>query len=132
MLNNRAQIINIIFIRFFFNEWEVNWDRIIRAPHVKILEKQPFADVFQTGLLKNFTNFTGKHLCWSLFLTKLQTFRPTTLLKRDFNTGVFLRNLWKFLKHLFLQNASGACFWYYFGIINNCQYSCTFFFKELQ
>ena len=24
------------------------------------------------GVLKNFSNFTGKHLCWSLFLIKLQ------------------------------------------------------------
>ena len=42
------------------------------------------------GVLKKFANLTGKHLCWSLFLIKLQAFRPATLLKRDFNTGVFL------------------------------------------
>ena len=35
-------------------------------------------------------NFTGKHLCWSLFLIKSVAFRPVTLLKRDSNTGVFL------------------------------------------
>ena len=33
---------------------------------------QSFADVLQNDVLKNFTNFTGKHLCWSLFLIKLQ------------------------------------------------------------
>ena len=27
---------------------------------------------FKIGVLKNFVNFTGKHLCWSLFLIKLQ------------------------------------------------------------
>ena len=27
---------------------------------------------FKIGVLKFFTNFTGKHLCWSLFLIKLQ------------------------------------------------------------
>ena len=32
-------------------------------------------------VLKNFTMFTRKHLCWILFLIKLQAFRPTTLLK---------------------------------------------------
>ena len=31
------------------------------------------------GALKNFANFTGKHLCWSLFLIKLQAFRPAKL-----------------------------------------------------
>ena len=30
---------------------------------------------FKVGLLKNFANFTAKHLCWSLFLIKLQAFR---------------------------------------------------------
>ena len=27
---------------------------------------------FKIGVLKNFANFTGKHLCWSLFLIKWQ------------------------------------------------------------
>ena len=29
---------------------------------------------FEIGALKNFANFTGKHLCWSLFLIKLQAY----------------------------------------------------------
>ena len=29
----------------------------------------------QKGVLKNFANFTGKYLCWSLFLAKLQAQR---------------------------------------------------------
>ena len=33
--------------------------------------------------------FTGKHLCWGLFLIKLNAFKPATFLKRDFHTGVF-------------------------------------------
>ena len=28
---------------------------------------------FKIGVLKNFANFTGKHLSWSLFLTKFFT-----------------------------------------------------------
>ena len=44
------------------------------------------------------TNFTGKDLCWSLFLIKLQAFKPAYLLKRDSNTGVFLVNIAKFLR----------------------------------
>ena len=39
---------------------------------------------------KSFATFTGKHMCWGQFLTNLQTFRPTTLLKRDSSTGAFL------------------------------------------
>ena len=34
---------------------------------------------FKIGVLKNFIRFTGKHLCWSLFLIKLQAFRPAKL-----------------------------------------------------
>ena len=30
---------------------------------------------FKIVVLKNFANFTGKHLCWSLFLIKLQAHR---------------------------------------------------------
>ena len=49
---------------------------------------------FKIGGFRNFTIFTGKQLCWSLFLIKLYTFRPEILLKIDFNAGVFLdRNL---------------------------------------
>ena len=66
---------------------------------------------FKTGL-KNFANFTGKHLYWSLFLIKLEALRPSTLLKRDSNTGVFLFNLRNFLKHLFLQYTSAGCSFY--------------------
>ena len=56
------------------------------------------------SVLKNFTNFTGKQLCWSLFFIKLQSSRPATLLKRDSNTGVFLRNLRRFLRKPILKN----------------------------
>ena len=43
---------------------------------------------FKIGVLKDFANFTGKHLCCSLFLIKLQA-RPAALLKRNSKTGVF-------------------------------------------
>ena len=38
---------------------------------------------FKIGAPKNFTNFTEKHLCGSLFLIKLKA-------KKDSHTGVFL------------------------------------------
>ena len=37
---------------------------------------------FKMGVLKNFTNFTRKHQCWSLILVKLQALFAATLLKR--------------------------------------------------
>ena len=59
------------------------------------VQKQPPDVFYEKGILKNFANFTGKHLCWSLFLINLQAFRPATLWKRD-SIGVFLWNLRNF------------------------------------
>ena len=42
-----------------------------------ICQKQSFADVFLKKFLKNFMNFTEKHLCWSLFIVKLVKFLRT-------------------------------------------------------
>ena len=71
---------------------------------------------FKISVLKNFATITGKHLCWNLFLIKLQTGvsflinlqarSPETLLKRDSITGVFL---W-ILRIAFIQNTCGGCF----------------------
>ena len=55
-------------------------------------------------ILKNFANFTGKHLCWSLFL-----------LKRYSNIDVFLWNLRSFQEHLFWRISANDCFWIYRG-----------------
>ena len=45
------------------------------------------------SVLKSFTNFTEKHLRWSLILVNLQAWFAATLLKRDSNIDVFLWNL---------------------------------------
>ena len=54
---------------------------------------------FKIAVLKNFVIFTRKHLSWSLFLPKLQAFRPATLLNRlqhgcfPVNKAIFTRKL---------------------------------------
>ena len=50
--------------------------------------------LFHKNVKKNFGNFTGKNLRWSLFkkVPSLQA-GPATSLKEDSNTGVFLWNL---------------------------------------
>ena len=50
-------------------------------------------------VLRNFTKFTGKHLCQSL--------RPATLLKKRLWQRYFPVNFAKFLRTPFLQNTSG-------------------------
>ena len=47
---------------------------------------------FKIDVLKNYANFTGKHLCWSPFLIKKETPKKRNL-KRDYNTSVFLCHL---------------------------------------
>ena len=59
-----------------------------RSSHKKCSKKK--------GVLRNFTKFTGKHLCQSLFFNKVAGLRSTTLLKRDSGTGAFLWILWNF------------------------------------
>ena len=49
---------------------------------------------------KNFA--TEKHLCWSLFLIKVQAWRSSILWKRDPNTGVFMWIFWNIWEQLFL------------------------------
>ena len=58
------------------------------------IQEQPTKVFYKKKLFLKFLQYlqAGKHLCWSLFLIKLQALglRPATLLKRDSNTGVFL------------------------------------------
>ena len=79
-LNNLQVIkINVLF-KFVFT--------LFRSSHRRWFIKK--------AVLKNFAIFTWKHLCWSLFLRKLQAFRSATLLERDSNTNVLLSLLRKF------------------------------------
>ena len=59
---------------------------------------------FKVGILKNFTIFTEKRPCGTLFLIKLQAWRPITLTKRCF--PVFIA---KFLRTAFFTEP--GCSW---------------------
>ena len=64
---------------------------------------------FKIAVLKNFTIYTGKHLCWSLFLIELQASGTATLLKRV--QQVFSWEYCEIFKNsFFLWNTSGDCF----------------------
>ena len=43
-----------------------------------LLVTRSFAEAAKKAVLNSFAIFTGKHLCWSLFLIKLQACRPFT------------------------------------------------------
>ena len=51
---------------------------------------------FKLGALKNCANFTGKHLCWSLFLIKF-----LTNFIKDTPTQVFSCEIWKIFQNSF-------------------------------
>ena len=53
-------------------------------------------------VLKNFANFTEKHLCWSLFLMKFQAFRSAALLKKD-PTQVFVCEIFEIFKNTYFE-----------------------------
>ena len=64
---------------------------------------------FKMDVLKIFANFTGKHLCWILFLIKLHALRPPERLQhRSFPVKFanFLRTAFstEHLQRLFLEN----------------------------
>ena len=82
--------------------------RIERLNGIHEIQKQSL-EVFymQKGVLRNFTKFTGKHLCQSLFFNKVAGPRSATLLKKRLWHRCFPMNLAKFLRTPFLQNTSG-------------------------
>ena len=82
-LDNKDASLMVVKVMTVKIWWELYWKYKSSSSHM----------FHKIGILKNFANFTGKHLCWSLFLIKLLTLRPATLLKNDFNTSVFLWNL---------------------------------------
>ena len=55
------------------------------------------------GVLRNFTKFTGKHLCRSLFFNKVTGLRSATLLKERLWPRYFPVNFAKFLRTPFLK-----------------------------
>ena len=54
------------------------------------------------GVLRNFTKFTGKHQCQSLFLNKVAGLMSATLLKKRLWHRCFPVNFAKFLRTAFL------------------------------
>ena len=78
---------------------ELSWEKVlIRSSHRRCSIKE--------GVLRNFSKFTGKHLCQSLFFNKVASScrHEATLLKKRFWHAYFPVNFEKFLRRPFLQN----------------------------
>ena len=57
---------------------------------------------FRKGVLRNFSKFTGTHMCLSLFFNKVAGLRPATLLKKRLWHRCFPVNFAKILRTSFL------------------------------
>ena len=104
-----------------------------------MFQKQPFIrPLHKIGVFEQFTKFTAKYLCWSLFLIKLQFWRPATLSKKT-PTQVLSREIYKLFKnnyfeeHLlnaaskhYLKKLEHSCF-----LVNFVNYSRTSIFKKI-
>ena len=73
------------------------------------------------GVLRNFSKFTGKHLCQSLFFNKVAGLRPATLLKKRLWHRCFLANFAKFLRAPFLTE---HLWWLLLMFCNQCYLRC--------
>ena len=90
----------------------------------------------KTGVLKKFANFTGKSLCWSLFLIKLQFWGPATLLKKT-PTQVLSCEICKLFKsnnfeeHLWVFASKGTATQVFSREFNEL-FKSTYFVEDLQ
>ena len=80
------QHLNQVSLFFLCHQCSVDLGRLFCFARLKSNLLQMF---YKTGVLKNFVNFKGKHLCRSLFFKKVAGLRLATLLKKDSDTGVF-------------------------------------------
>ena len=85
----------------------------IKCITVHIVSKEsrssPSQMFFKIGVLKHFANFTGKHLCWSLFFKKRLWHRcfPVNFAKflRTYTVGASERNIFSHVKDLNFKNS---------------------------
>ena len=80
---------NVRWVNFNFSQFH---EHIFRSSHSQIF--------FKIGVLKSLRNFTGKHLCWSLFLKNLQA-EALQLYLKSLQHCCFPVKFAKFLRTLF-------------------------------
>ena len=76
----------------------------ISSPHFRS-SRQRYPN--KKSVLRNFTKFTGKHMCQNLFFNKVAGVRLSTSLKKRLWHRCFPVDFVKFLRTPFLQNTSG-------------------------
>ena len=80
-------------------------------------QKQQLELFCKKGVLRNFANFTGKHLCWSFFLIELQ--EVCSFIKLRLRQRRFPEEFTKFLRTRNLKT------------VNDCLWTCSFTWAAL-
>ena len=93
------------FKQFIFRTLFIAVENILCIYVVLTAEAATRGVPLKKGVLRNFTQFTGKHLYQSV-----ASLRPATLLKKRLWHRCFPVNFAKFLRTPFFQNTSGGCF----------------------
>ena len=75
-----------------------NPSTIFRSSHWKCSTKK--------AILKHFVIFTGKHLCWGLFLNKVAGHKACNFIKKRLQHRYFLVNIGKCIRRPILKNIS--------------------------
>ena len=75
---------NYLVISDYNDEFQIRYKLVTLKLSIEATVHKSYKRALFTGM------FTGMDLCRSLFFNKVRGSRPTTLLKRDSNTGYFL------------------------------------------
>ena len=76
----------------------------------RMMQRRSHREMFcKKGVLKNFTKFTGKDLCWSLFFNKVSSPRTSTLLNKRLQHRRFPVEFVKYLRTPFSLVAISGC-----------------------
>ena len=86
--------------RMFCNSWNEKTVWLTKWSQRGIYSSSRSQMLFGVGILKNFANFTGKHLCWSPFLIKLQAWN---FIKKRLQHRCFPAKFAKFLRTAFFK-----------------------------
>ena len=98
-INHQEKLFHRTIITCYFRP--VNIAKFLRTGFfIEHLQNQSI--FLKIGFLKSFANFTGKHLCWSLFLKNLQA-EGLQLHKKRLQHSCFLAEFAKFLRTTFLK-----------------------------
>ena len=83
-------------------------DQSITSPHnpdlLGLIRSSHRRCSVKTGFLKNIANFTGKHLCWSFFLSNVEGLQACNFIKKILQHWCFPMKFAKFLRTPILKN----------------------------